>query len=90
MLARAAFTALGPGPSLDPSSFAVVDNDAAAASSDALITYNAQSGGMFYNPNGSAPGFAASPEGGGQFLQLLANTSGDPFPLLASGNLQIL
>ena len=90
VLARPAFTALGPGPSLDPSSFAVVDNDAAAASSDALITYNAQSGGMFYNPNGSTPGFAASPEGGGKFLQLLANASGDPFPLLASGNLQIL
>ncbi len=55
-----------------------------------MITYNAQSGDIFYNPNGSAPGFAASPEGGGQFLKLLANTSGDPFPLLASGNLQIL
>jgi len=90
LLARATFSALGPGPTLDPSNFAVVDNDDSAASSSALITYNTQNGGVFYNPNGSAPGFATSPEGGGKFIQLLANASGDPFPLLASSNLQIL
>jgi Ca2+-binding RTX toxin-like protein len=90
LLARSTFTALGPGPSLEPSDFAVVDDDGAAASSSALLTYNAQNGGVFYNPNRSAAGFAATLEAGGPFIQLLASASGAPFPGLTASNFQII
>jgi Ca2+-binding RTX toxin-like protein len=53
------FTALTSaiGESLSASEFAVVDNDEAAALSDALIVYGATSGNLYYNPNGSEDGF---------------------------------
>lgn len=55
-------SAVGNGFSV-PSEFAVVSSDAAAGSSNALITYNSTNGNLFYNQNGSAAGFGT----GGQF-----------------------
>ncbi|NET29860.1 calcium-binding protein, partial [Okeania sp. SIO1I7] len=51
------------------SEFEVVTTDADAATSDALITYNSTTGGLFYNQNGSATGF-----GNGSQFALLENT----------------
>jgi hypothetical protein len=45
---------------------------------------------VFYNPNGSAAGFATTQAGGGLFLQLLGQASGGLFPLLTSSNIQII
>lgn len=52
--------------SLDITEFALVTSDAAAATSGADITYNTNNGNLFYNPNGTAAGFAE----GGQFATL--------------------
>jgi Ca2+-binding RTX toxin-like protein len=89
LLARSTFTALAPGSSLPSGTFAMVGLDDAAAISSALIVYNTQNGSVFYNPNGSAPGFGPTPEEGGKFLQLLASSTGSPFPSLTSGAFQI-
>lgn len=51
---------------LGESAFAVVDSDAEAFSSDALIVYSLSSGGLFYNQNGSDLEFGT----GGQFAAL--------------------
>lgn len=45
------------GGPLSASEFAVVDSDEAAALSDALIIYGANSGNLYYNANGAAAGF---------------------------------
>lgn len=82
-LDRRTFTALPAGGSLAPSLFALVDDDAAAALSTAPLVCSRGSGGLFYNPNGSAAGFGATAEDGGRFVQLWGGGSGAPFPLLA-------
>ncbi|MDY7004440.1 MAG: S8 family serine peptidase [Cyanobacteriota bacterium] len=46
--------------------FATVTSNNAAATSDAVIVYNSNNGGLFYNTNGSAGGFGD----GGQFATL--------------------
>ncbi|MEM1170047.1 MAG: calcium-binding protein [Cyanobacteria bacterium P01_H01_bin.35] len=61
------FTALSAIDSgIDASEFEVVTTDAAAATSGALITYNSNSGALFYNQNGNATGLG----NGGQFALL--------------------
>lgn len=59
--------------------FAVVNSDAAAATSNALITYNQGTGHLFYNENGVAAGFGT----GAQFASLTN------LPTLNSGNFVI-
>ena len=49
-----------------PSNFAVVSDDGAAATSERLIVYSSQSGNLYYNTDGTAPGFGS----GGQFATL--------------------
>jgi serralysin len=48
------------------SNFAIVTDDASAATSTAAIVYNSGSGSLFYNPNGIDVGFGT----GGQFASL--------------------
>ncbi|MEY3066654.1 MAG: hypothetical protein RLZZ532_3446, partial [Cyanobacteriota bacterium] len=48
------------------SEFAKVTTDALAATRAADIVYNSTTGGLFYNQNGTAPGFGT----GGKFLTL--------------------
>ena len=55
-----------PGEGIDENEFEIVGSDAAASSSEAIIAYNSTNGALFYNANGSAPGFAI----GGQFATL--------------------
>ncbi len=50
--------------------FAIVNSDAAAATSDAIIVYNQGSGDIFYNQNGTLDGFGT----GAQFVELTDNT----------------
>ena len=89
-LARTTFSALAAGPNLAAAAFAVVTSDGAAAISAASIVYNSASGGLFYNPNGSAAGFAATPSGGGLFAKLWGSGSGGPFPALNSGVFEVV
>lgn len=63
-LIRAVFTALGED-LVD--SFETVTDDDAAATNNALITYNTINGKLFYNSNGAIDGFGA----GGQFADLV-------------------
>lgn len=60
--------------------FAVVANDAAAATSEALITYIQAKGGLFYNQNGSDPGLGS----GALFATLAGN------PTLNAGDIEII
>jgi len=85
-----AFTAPGPGPTLPSGAFALVRLDEAAASSQGLIVYRVQSVSVFYNPKGSASGFAITPDGGGKFLQLLASSTDSIVPGLTGGSVQII
>jgi Ca2+-binding RTX toxin-like protein len=89
-LARATFTALPAGTTLPATRFASVANDALAASSTAPIVYNSTSGRLFYNPNGSAAGFAANATAGGAFAQLWGGLTGAPFPALNNGVFEIV
>jgi hypothetical protein len=89
-LARRTFDALPVGGSLAPSSFAVVSDDAAAALSAAPLVYSSGSGGLFYNPNGTAAGFANGAEAGGRFLQLWGGGSGGSYPTLGANDVQIV
>jgi Ca2+-binding RTX toxin-like protein len=54
------------GGPLSASEFAVVDSDEAAALSDALIVYGANSGELYYNANGAEAGFGT----GAQFATI--------------------
>ncbi|MFN6337169.1 MAG: beta strand repeat-containing protein, partial [Cyanobacteriota bacterium] len=90
VLARATFSALPTGSSLPTASFATVSTDGAAATSNALIVYNVQNGGLFYNANGVAPGFASTLEGGGKFAQLLPSNTGATSPSLTANDFQII
>ena len=67
-----------PGFSVD-SEFDVVDTDAAAATSDALIVHSTESGNLYYNPNGATAGF----DNGGQFANVLPELTADDFILRA-------
>jgi cysteinyl-tRNA synthetase, unknown class len=51
------FSKLSPGQFLRPEEFEIVNSPQAAASSSALVVYDATSGDLFYNSNGSDPGF---------------------------------
>jgi Ca2+-binding RTX toxin-like protein len=90
VLSSATFAGLAPGSSLPADRFAVVSSDDAAATSEASIVYSSASGGLFHNANGSAAGFAATAEGGGQFAQLLAPANGQLFPALSESVFQIV
>jgi hypothetical protein len=87
-LGLATFSALPAATALEAAAFAVVGSDDEASSSTALITYNSANGGLFYNPNGASPGFAAptgdSAAGGGLFARLLGSASGAAFPALSA------
>lgn len=89
-LGRATFTALPAGTTLAATRFASVVSDALAATSTATITYNRVNGRLFYNPNGSAAGFASTATGGGQFAQLWGTSSGSPFPTLSNSLFEIV
>lgn len=53
-------------PAFDANNFAVVNDDATAASSEAMITYSLGTGALFYNQNGAEAGYGD----GGQFAML--------------------
>ncbi len=61
--------------------FAVVDSDAAVATSSAKVVYNSANGQLFYNPNGATSGFGD----GGLFatLENQANLQAEDFILIA-------
>jgi hypothetical protein len=88
-LARTTFTALPAGTTLAATTFATVSTDALAATSTAPIVYNSATGRLFYNPNGSAAGFAPSETAGGAFAQLWGGATGTPFPALTNGVFEI-
>ncbi len=72
-LSLSSFTQLasGVGPGFSTATeFAIVTKDGLAATSAAMIVYNASNGKLFYNPNGTNTGFGA----GGRFATL----SGSP------------
>jgi Ca2+-binding RTX toxin-like protein len=83
-LSKTTFTALksqaGNGFSV-PDDFAIVNGDAAAATSSALITYNRTTGHLFYNQNGAAVGLGT----GAQFASLSkhANLTASDFVIQA-------
>ncbi|NER04366.1 MAG: hemolysin-type calcium-binding protein, partial [Okeania sp. SIO3C4] len=68
VLDKTSFTSLESraGNRLIPNDFAVVTDNASAATSSAEIVYNSSNGSLFYNANGSAAGFG----GGGRFAIL--------------------
>jgi Ca2+-binding RTX toxin-like protein len=88
-LARTTFTALPAGTTLAATTFATVSTDALAATSTAPIVYNSATGRLFYNPNGSAAGFAPSETAGGAIAQLWGGATGTPFPALTNGVFEI-
>ena len=83
-LSHITFAALAAGTTLPEAQFARVSTDASAASSSALIVYNSSNGNLYYNPNGVDAGFAASPESGGLFAQMVSSTAGATPPFLTS------
>ncbi len=62
--------------------FAVVDSDAAAATSSAKVVYNSANGQLFYNPDGTTSGFGD----GGLFatLENQANLQAEDFVLTST------
>jgi Ca2+-binding RTX toxin-like protein len=88
-LARSTFSTLAPGSTLAAGAFAVVSSDAASAISSAAIVYNNSNGALYYNPNGTAAGFASTPSAGGLFAILQGISTGSPFPTLTSGAFEI-
>jgi Ca2+-binding RTX toxin-like protein len=62
--------------------FAVVTDDVAAASSNAIIVYNSGNGHLYYNSNGSASGFGD----GGQFASLSGSPSLNSSDFILIGN----
>lgn len=89
-LARRTFEALPALGRLGASSFAVVSDDAAAAVSAAPLVLSTASGGLFYNPNGTAAGFGSGAEDGGRFVQLWGGSAGGPFPALSASDIQVV
>ena len=92
VLSKTTFTALESvvGGTLNPNEFAVVEEESettdAAEASSAFIVYNRASGSLFYNPNGSDPGFSDNFFGGGEFASLQSN----PAPLLDASDILIV
>ncbi|NES82851.1 MAG: calcium-binding protein [Moorea sp. SIO2B7] len=74
-LEQSTFTALTGTSSggLDSSEWAVVSDNSQVESSGALIVYNSETGGLFYNQNGSAGGLGS----GAQFATIDTSTSVD-------------
>ena len=74
LLDKRTFTALisdsGTGFSID-TEFETVTRNQDARTANAFIVYNTENGNLFYNPNGSEPGFG----GGGRFARLLNTVS---------------
>lgn len=70
---------------LNSADFATVTNDSLAAISSAKIVYNSVNGSLFYNPNGSADGFADI-NSGGKFAQLGATS----FPALTTASFEVV
>lgn len=89
-LARRTFEALPTLGRLGASFFAVVSDDAAAAVSAAPLVLSTASGGLFYNPNGTAAGFGTGIEDGGKFVQLWGGSAGGPFPVLSASDIQVV
>jgi Ca2+-binding RTX toxin-like protein len=89
-LARSTFGALPASSTLAATAFAVVNSEAAAASSTARIVYNSINGSLFYNANGATPGFASTAEGGGKVAQLWGGGNGTPFPVLTNTVFEIV
>jgi hypothetical protein len=60
-LSQGSFTSLAGvlGGSLAVSEFAIVTDEAAAATSDAFIVYNSTDGAIYYNANGADDGFGS-------------------------------
>ncbi|MEH2313469.1 MAG: hypothetical protein V7K35_19150 [Nostoc sp.] len=88
LLSKYTFTALSNSvlpTALDSADFATVTNDSLAAVSSAKIVYNSLNGSLFYNPNGSADGFADI-NSGGKFAQL-GTTS---FPALTTNSFEVV
>jgi hypothetical protein len=54
------------------------------------LVVSTASGGLFYNPNGSAAGFGSGAEDGGKFVQLWGGGSGGPFPALVASDIQMV
>lgn len=87
-LSKYTFTALSNSvfpTALDSADFATVTNDTLAAVSSAKIVYNSVNGSLFYNPNGSADGFADI-NSGGKFAQLGATC----FPALTTNSFEVV
>ncbi|MEH2213313.1 hypothetical protein [Nostoc sp.] len=87
-LSKSTFTALSNSvfpTQLNSADFATVTNDTLAASSSAAIVYNSANGSLFYNPNGSADGFAAI-NSGGKFAQLDATS----FPAITTASFEVV
>lgn len=87
-LSKYTFTALSNSvfpTALDSADFATVTNDTLAAVSSAKIVYNSVNGSLFYNPNGSADGFADI-NSGGKFAQLGAIS----FPALTTDSFEVV
>ena len=87
-LSKYTFTALSNSvfpTALDSVDFATVTNDSLAAVSSAKIVYNSVNGSLFYNPNGSADGFADI-NSGGKFAQLGATS----FPALTTDSFEVV
>ncbi|MGK7921027.1 MAG: calcium-binding protein, partial [Trichodesmium sp.] len=61
------------------SEFSLVDTDAAAATSDALIVHSTESGNLYYNPDGTTAGFG----NGGLFANVTPALTTDDFILRA-------
>ena len=87
-LSKYTFTALSNSvfpTALNSADFATVTNDSLAAVSSAKIVYNSVNGSLFYNPNGSADGFADI-NSGGKFAQLGATS----FPALTTASFEVV
>ncbi|MEH1832223.1 MAG: hypothetical protein V7L29_09140 [Nostoc sp.] len=87
-LSKNTFTALSNSvfpTALDSADFATVTSDSLAAVSSAKIVYNSVNGSLFYNPNGSADGFADI-NSGGKFAQLSATS----FPALTTASFEVV
>ncbi|MEH1961955.1 MAG: hypothetical protein V7L05_19155 [Nostoc sp.] len=89
-LSKSTFTALTNSvfpTRLNSADFATVTNDSFAAGSSAFIVYNSENGSLFYNPNGTADGFADTDiNSGGKFAQLGVTS----FPALTTASFEVV
>ena len=88
-LSKFTFTALSNSvfpTALNSADFATVTSDSLAADRSAKIVYNSANGSLFYNPNGSVPGFDAVTDFGGKFAQL----GGSSVPVLTTASFEVV